>query len=166
MKFLTLISAFATASLVSADQRAQFGAPNGSPNHLRARDNSCHKPMCKPPPGQGPNDPPACGDSYAQCKFDQFPCDDHMTPKVTDTHWCHCILADNQAMTAWCQERGFKRGDNPWIHHYAVQCYGAASDKVCNDFCQFEGLGNGRINKANPNGPCACDKPWPPADFC
>ncbi|RBA14442.1 hypothetical protein FPRO05_03234 [Fusarium proliferatum] len=166
MKLLTLISALATASLVSADQRSQLEHPNWRANKLSVRGNTCPRPMCQTPPSQGPNDAPACGDSYAACKFDQFPCDDHMTPKVTDTHHCYCIFADNRAMTAWCQERGFKSGNNPWIYHYAVQCYGATSDKVCNDFCQFQDLGNGRINKANPNGPCACDKPWPSADFC
>ncbi|KAF5598251.1 hypothetical protein FPCIR_3273 [Fusarium pseudocircinatum] len=166
MKFITLISAFATAGLVSADQRAQLHSPGGSVRRLSARDSTCPRPMCQTPASQGPNDPPACGDSYASCKFDQFPCDDYMTPKVTDTHHCYCILANKQAMDAYCQERGFKSGRNPWKYYYAVECHGAANDQVCNKDCHDQGRGHGRIDKAHPNGACACDKPNPPYDTC
>ncbi|KAF5718534.1 hypothetical protein FMUND_5211 [Fusarium mundagurra] len=171
MKLLTLISAFATASLVSADQRAQLRGHDGSPNHLSVRDSTCPRPMarskrCQPPASQDPNEPPACGDSYASCKFDQFPCERYFTPKVTDTHFCYCILADKQAMDSYCQEQGFKSGSNPWKYWYAVECHGAANDKVCDKDCQNQGRGNGRIDKANPNGPCACDKPNQPYDSC
>ncbi|KAF5648589.1 hypothetical protein F52700_905 [Fusarium sp. NRRL 52700] len=166
MKFLTLISAFATASLVAADQRSQLKHPKLPPRHLSARDGSCNFPMCQTPASQGPNDPPACGDSYAACEFEQFPCDEYFTPKVTETHHCYCILADRKAMNEYCRSIGFKSGMNPWKHFYAVECHGAANNEVCNQDCHNQDRGNGRIDKANPNGPCACDKPNPPYDTC
>ncbi|KAF5724583.1 hypothetical protein FMUND_626 [Fusarium mundagurra] len=153
MKLITLISAFATAALVSADQRAQLRAPDGAVHRLSARDSTCPRPMCQTPASQDPNGPPACGDTYKACKFDQFPCEDYMTPKVTTTHHCYCILANKQAMDSYCQERGFKSGSNPWKYYYAVECHGAANDKVCDNDCQAQGRGDGRIDKANPNGP-------------
>ncbi|KAF5686345.1 hypothetical protein FCIRC_2901 [Fusarium circinatum] len=166
MKLLTFISAFATVGLVAADQRSQLEHPNWPPSRLSARGSTCPRHMCQTPANQDPNGPPACGDSYAACKFDQFPCDEYFSPKVTDTHHCYCILANKQAMNEYCQSLGFKSGTNPWKYYYAVECHGAANDQVCNTDCHNQGRGNGRIDKAHPNGACACDKPNPPYDTC
>ncbi|KAF4439942.1 hypothetical protein F53441_12417 [Fusarium austroafricanum] len=167
MKLLTLISVLATSmTLVSADAkptakdkpkpnpRLQLGPPDRFANHLKARDDKCGPtPMCQASASQEPGAPPACANSFAGCKFDQFPCTNHMTPKWTPAHHCYCILATKQAMDAYCQEGGFKGGRNPWKHYYAVQCYGAANDQICQKECKNQNLGNGRINKANPGGP-------------
>ncbi|KAF9770264.1 hypothetical protein IL306_012214 [Fusarium sp. DS 682] len=167
MKLSIFISAFATsASLVSAESRHQARVPHGSPNHLNARDATCPRPMCQKPAGQKPNDPPSCATCYDGCEFDKFPCTDYMTPKWTDTDHCYCILATDQAMDAYCQERGFKSGCNPWKYYYAVECHGPANDQVCEKDCQAQGRGHGRVNKYDPNGACACDKANPPYDTC